>query len=964
MSYSYTDLLSAIITSRTENEPHAALGHYATLSEKCSMTPLLWIQYAQDSTSVDSSFSLAKEVCEIALEEFPGCVLLWLYYLDVSCATSTLDNNGTEENWTLWTNALKSVKGLQTPPHIMLELYRLAVRCFPKQAEEIFINRAYAILQGNETIVSEMQSFAQDQSIPISSQTYSSVENGRKFVSQNMNILKRYEEEVTVAMSAEKIQLSPSFSFADYVQNDKQENNTKTLFYDWDGILTAFGGMQGRILMGYGMTQTASSFLNYVQHLFHHIKSLRKQSQKEDRAGDEEGQTHTLDLIDLFTSLIVPTYERALSECPTVEILWEKYIKHLTYVLHDDEASTTPAQRANILIQLQNVSSRAVKNCPYSLKLFTMKMQVVLEEVEAGRKLLEPDDLMKIVSEAIDGNFLPDRDSHLGVHMAACRVVKRRIMDVLSRATSSMKYDEPERLEKDSKKKRRRGEDAELKLFTAPLEEDTQQEVQDLIEDLRDMYDTVDAFLRKNYSKWTEGRYFLYKEKATFEAYICTPLLNDCNDDNAIKCFEKLVRVHQPPHPNAFRDYIKYIMGKSFMRSSTEDEDAEEDDGDNHGKIKEMPGMVVAKLRFIRDLYQKALFSTKKTSIEDNTQTNIEFNTAIRLLCEEYSSFESVFGSDKSSTTASKLISKKLAPIMGYSAENKSATLVPPDTGGKIQNSIDSKRKREEDGDEVASGDDEHPTNQPPTVKKAKTNETKDRQDCEMKDEDRVVPAPDSIPGKEMVQKKPPNIWPIKSKPEHLVKVGKMEYPAHPFTVHVSNLASETMDMDLYDMFRSKCGAIVHARIFREKQHGHGHGQIPKSKCAGLIQFEERESIEKALKLSGEVGLHEKLIVLSRSHQSAVGVVPPGMQRLNPKGQGKHTKHNVRRKERRLAATNERGEQETGGDNPEKLKDGKDGDPNESLDDNKEKKKKTSSSVLSFRPRNVDQKKRKKKLGL
>ena len=83
------------------------------------------------------------------------------------------------------------------------------------------------------------------------------------------------------------------------------------------------------------------------------------------------------------------------------------------------------------------------------------------------------------------------------------------------------------------------------------------------------------------------------------------------------------------------------------------------------------------------------------------------------------------------------------------------------------------------------------------------------------------------------------------------------------------------------------------------------------AKCAGLIQFEERESVEEALKLNDEVGLHDKLIAVARSHQPAVGVVPPGMQRKNPKGQGKHTKLNLKRRERRSNAGIETGEEKS-----------------------------------------------------
>lgn len=951
MSYSFTDLLSSIITARSVNEPHTALGHYATLSDHCSMTPLLWLQYAQESIAVDKSLALAKEIGELALDEFPGCALLWIFYFDVSAATD-LDSESSGE---MRINAMKNLKGLQTTPFIMLEFYRFAAKCFPSKAEEIYIKRAYSLLHGNESIVSEMQSFVKENG-NISPKTFSAVDDGRKFVSQNLSILNRYEEDVVASMTRETIQLPPTFSFLDYLAEKDRDalKHTHQLHYNWQGIIDAMGGIEGQILMGCGMMQSASSFLNYIQGLFQHIKLLKKQAQKEEKSGDQEGFKDTTDLISLFTDFIAPVYERAISECPTVEMLWEKFVKHLMYIFHDEESSNTPARRADVLIQLQNITSRAVKNCPYSLKLFSMKMQVVAKEVEAGQKLLEPDDLMKIVSEAVDGKFLPDRKSHLDVHLSACRVVKRRILHLVSKATSSMSYDESERLDKESKKKRRRGEDVELKQFTAPLEGDAEQEVHDLIEDLRDMFESTDAFLRKHYTEWTEGRYLLYREKANIEAYICSPLVDDCarSSEIVVKCFEKLVRIHNPPHPNVWRDYIRYMMGKTFVEKSIDD-----DDDEQTGKITEMPGMVLGKLRFIRNMYQRALSSLKKPNhTTDLTQSNAEYSAAMGLLCEEYKHFESMFGSDKSSLAASKLVSKKLISIQENGADKGNAISVPDERAQNIPN--DSKRKREEMSGSRSAAEEGIEGS---SVKRAKVG-TIINEDIESKDKGDEVAAPST--NEDDRKKKPVNIWPIKPKPEHVVKIGKLEYPAHPFTVHVANLSSVTMDMDLYDFFRVKCGAIVHVRIFRDKQYGHGRGQTPKSKCAGLVQFEERESVEKALQISGEFGLHEKLFVVTRSHQPAVGVVPPGMQRINEKGNGKHTKRNVKRKERRGAANKD------GDGNSETLKaENGEGEGSANAKDvaerGKEVKKPSSSNILAFRPRNVGKKGlRKKKVGL
>ena len=110
------------------------------------MTPLLWIQYAQDSRLIDAE--LAKEIIQLGLEEFPGCVFLWLYYLDCT------------KDWAVWEQAMQNIKGLQGS--FMIEIYRLAIKCFPSKAEELFIERATMLSVGNETIVDEIETVVGD----------------------------------------------------------------------------------------------------------------------------------------------------------------------------------------------------------------------------------------------------------------------------------------------------------------------------------------------------------------------------------------------------------------------------------------------------------------------------------------------------------------------------------------------------------------------------------------------------------------------------------------------------------------------------------------------------------------------------------------------------------------------------------------------------------------------------------
>ena len=179
----------------------------------------------------------------------------------------------------------------------------------------------------------------------------------------------------------------------------------------------------------------------------------------------------------------------------------------------------------------------------------------------------------------------------------------------------------------------------------------------------------------------------------------------------------------------------------------------------------------------------------------------------------------------------------------------------------------------------------------------------------------------------------------------HKVKVGNIDYPAHPFTIRVSNLADITQDMDLVDTFRSKCGGIVHAKIMREKHHHHGKG---KSKGWGLIQFEEKDSVEKALELNDVIGINEKLVKIDRSHLPAVSLVPAGMHRVNPKGKGKNSKQNQKKAQTKASAPNNIESQAL--QNKISVAASEDSKPTKASNP-------SSMGVLAFRPRGVTQRK-------
>jgi hypothetical protein len=294
---------------------------------------------------------------------------------------------------------------------------------------------------------------------------------------------------------------------------------------------------------------------------------------------------------------------------------------------------------------------------------------------------------MKIVTQAVNGGFFPTPEAHLEVYFSECQVLQRWILDLVSRGTSSFNYDDAERLdtagtdiEGGIKKKRQRGQDVKVKKYLAPLEDELDQVVDDLVEDLREMYDAVEGFLQKKYSKWTQGRYLLYRERAKSEAYVLSPIQNEVNSsDEAIKWFEKMVRIHQPSHPNAWREYISYVIGKAYVELSDNEENQNLDEKDN--VVMEIPGMVVAKFRFVRNLYQRSLSSIKKIDAEDTSADELEYKNAMKLLCEEFLLFEKSFGSLKSLDAASKLVAKKLS-AMPQKISKDAETTITVEGGG------------------------------------------------------------------------------------------------------------------------------------------------------------------------------------------------------------------------------------------------------------------------------------------
>jgi len=289
------------------------------------------------------------------------------------------------------------------------------------------------------------------------------------------------------------------------------------------------------------------------------------------------------------------------------------------------------------------------------------------------------------------------------------------------------------------------------------------------------------------------------------------------------------------------------------------------------------------------------------------------YDNSLLVLCREFLCFERAFGSEESLSRAQTLVRSKMAqwtappPQMITNGNEQS-----DDTHGKRKavEEVPSNDAMEEDGD------DETPSQSRSKKTKVQTNLKQ----------------------------------PKKTEGVHKVRIGKLEYPAHPYTIHVSNLNKETQDMDLVDVFRKEVGDIVHVKILREKKFGkgghHSHGE---SKCAGLVQFEECFSVEKALLKDGTLDVGGKFIKIQRSHLPAVGIVPQGMHRVKPKGEGKSSKRNQIKKGSKLQVdtSEERMDCDNGGD----VKSSK-----ERGASNVETPSSISLSVLSFKPRNMKRK--------
>jgi len=557
-------------------------------------------------------------------------------------------------------------------------------------------------------------------------------------------------------------------------------------------------------------------------------------------------------------------YERAVSECPTVEQLWTAYMTFLRdewtrrRSLPNGGIQGGTHQKEQLAYTLQSVSHRAVRNCPYSCVLFEIRM-TTLGLISAST--LDPDDIHAVIKEVTDLGFLAgNREAMLHLRLVAILVAKRRLLSLISMgttATSSVSgkdYDDAE------------AHDTEGTISCTSLSPNDTEEVRDLLEDIRDMYDEVDTFLFNSYPAWAEGKAAFWKNRALSEAYVLCPIdtaLSKLGDDEvsedgsamtnkkAVQCFEKLVKALKPSHPDSWREYIRYAMQSQPLTIAA----------------------TVASLRKIRGLYNRAMSSVKKACQEtslsvDNKQSWMgtgvhaaflerDYDSSLIDLCREYLDFERSYGSLESFSHAQTQVRSKL---INWNPSVPTTAPLP-----HIEEHPIAKRKLETNN--VA----------------AEANVTIGDED---EDEDNQMLSKRAKVKTDLKQ-------PKKTDGVYKVRIGKLDYPAHPFTIHVSKLSKETQDMDLVDAFSHEVGAVVHAKILREKLTGKGgHHYHGESKCCGLVQFEERSSVENALQKDGVLEIGGKLVKIQRSHLPAISVVPAGMHRVNPKGEGKMSKRN------------------------------------------------------------------------
>ncbi|KAG7372885.1 RNA recognition motif containing protein [Nitzschia inconspicua] len=785
-------------------------------------------------------------------------------------------------------------------------------------------------------------------------EVYRKVEHGRRYESKYYSWMQRYEDDIRTAMDQEGMLGCYGFVF-ERISTDPFQT------IPWKDILVAGTitttppnppTPSFTYYNGYGGPRTAQAFIDYAQA----CSRYKVRSNGNNRYNHDDDDEHD-DCFDMeynpdekaqhdIPALTLSIYERGVSECPTVETLWLSYLRQLQYLIHhgnhqpsksktttndetddddddDDKNNNNNNNNNNNIGQDQltrhlplakSVIDRAVRNCPYSVALVQQRLQILLQLANTGLATFDPEDLFRttIMEETVPAQFITRPQDITEIFLTMTQIIRRRILFLLQQSSiepTSSSSSTTTKTSTNNKKKKKNQDVPTPQAYDDPegihtpttfhaVQPDTAQELDDVCTDLQDIYDEMDQYFLTEHPKHKDGRARLWKDRAFTATHLLNPLLQ-CLMDNAAaaadsnnaaaddttmataatttttatirhsqecmqyqettKQYDKATKICLPAHPSTFQEYINAIL--TTFPSSV------------------MPYHVLNKLRQVRYVYQKALKSVGRPKSQDPTQQQqqqqqLDYETSLQCLCRDYLHFETYFGSEKSYAEASKHIQKKLHKAFNNNNDNHNQFVQQPqdtDAQGKMDVvSLDRKRKTGGDDDTTNEEENMNDGSAPPSKKQKSVDDV----------DDATI--------------KPTNLA-IKPTVVHKVHVGNLEYPAHPFTIKVSFLSPQTQDMDLVDIFRPKCGPIVHAKIMRDKHHS--PTERGKSKGWGLVQFEDRESVEKAILLSDVIGIHGKSVRIERSHLPAVSLVPPGMHRINPKGQGKSTKQNQRRKE-------------------------------------------------------------------
>jgi RNA recognition motif. (a.k.a. RRM, RBD, or RNP domain) len=857
MSYDYYALCTAIESHLEQYKSsdeleirlkagEQALNLFQELSTHCPMTPWLWMRYAyfteawmlEMSTDVFLARDSRISLLELGLMEFPGHAVLHWHYAQLLVErnrqkSSVSADDADTGSATIHNRLSDAIARIGSGSHAnegfwVLDIYRHWTQGILEDAnDDTDVNpwkQAWCLRARvpwgrslNDDLVQDLQAFAQHNSLVVDSSLLEQIEHHRRQAARYAQWQQSYQDEIDAQLHRQNLVWRPSdmsISEFDAIISGKSTN----------GMPLGYG-------MGLGDVQTAKAFMDFAH-------ALQKYKCSEDASIEQVTRTTT-----------AAVYERAVAECPTVESLWVDYAVYLQR--HLPERHVDYAQ----------VVDRAVRNNPYSLSLTKIRLNASFYLSQYGLILMDPEDILKQAQSMLDRKFLTAPSDVADVYLTAIRAVVKRVLFLSSGSVMPLP---DSKQEDDGKMKGAKAFDDAIPMthkgpWPQPtvLSDEDQEETGDLLEDITDMIDAVNSSLSKQNASFSQCRAVVLQEAALIESIVMQPLRsrsqsnsstnNHANglDSESWKYYTKAIRLHHPSHPDAYLQLIRHVMLSA--------------DG---------PAHPVARIQRIRGLYQAAVLEvgeTKEATRVDRLHLR-DYSVALHDMCSNWRYFEEVFGSDKSLSMANHAIEKKYrkARSMGdsiatvditYSGHSMTASSTKrhiggvDDSGGHV-----AKKPRLESAEVKAS------TNYGIHSTDAQSESRMDHETAQgvstvavavEHDENEKIGNGDHDNGGDG-------------------KNGTKEFHAHPFTVRVLNLAPTAKDMDLVELLRKRCGPIVHARIVRER-HGKKKGQ---SKGWGLVQFEESESVDKALALSGEIGMHDRVVTIERSHMSAVNVVP------------------------------------------------------------------------------------------